>query len=66
MRPRVREGLGSHQSVQNCDCRRTQQDFPAPTAPQQAMAPIRPRRPGIACFAMKTIDVVYSLPTEGP
>ena len=37
-----------------------------PTAPQQPMAPIRPRRPGGACSTMKTMEVVYSPPTDRP
>ena len=37
-----------------------------PTAPQPAMAPMKPRRPGGARSTMKTIDVVYSPPTERP
>ena len=35
-------------------------------APQQPMAPIRPRPPGLACSTMKTIEVVYSPPTDRP
>ena len=37
-----------------------------PTAPQPAMAPTRPRRPGGARSTMKTIEVVYSPPTDRP
>lgn len=37
-----------------------------PTAPQPAIAPIRPRRLGGARSTMKTIEVVYSPPTDRP
>jgi hypothetical protein len=37
-----------------------------PTAPQQAIAPMMPRLPGDARSTMKTIDVVYSPPTDSP
>ena len=37
-----------------------------PTAPQPAMAPITPRCSGRACSTMKTMEVVYSPPTDRP
>ncbi len=37
-----------------------------PTAPQQATAPIVPRCRAPACSTMKTMEVVYSPPTDRP
>ena len=35
-------------------------------APQQPTAPTMPRLPGLACSIMKTMEVVYSPPTDRP
>ena len=37
-----------------------------PPAPDDASAPIRPRRPSGACSTRNTIELVYSPPTESP
>ncbi len=45
--------------------RRARQDA-ADARRSTPMAPIRARLPGLACSTMKTIEVVYSPPTDRP